>query len=210
MDVQERLDDLRILVFWEILKTGDHTLLDFERKRDTVYTEEQKAYLKDVWNDLYDNYFEIKKDGKSQKYLNEINEQLRLAAKIEMFVSGQELIQKLIDNVQFIKEEDYQKLLKSTKQSLEMLHDGMTIPDKGTVKFLNRAIGAFISQYNRLSESVDKKTGEAVQNVYEVVAVVSNALNMQLNAAVMTVTEWLAYEQMAIKKSKSQKKNGTR
>lgn len=83
-------------------------------------------------------------------------------------------------------------------------------PETYNLKTIERVISALRNKYNIEQTNKAKQANKEIDNVYKVVASVSRILEMQLNVKEMTVSEWLAYEEVAKEKVQQQKqsKNG--
>lgn len=213
--VIKSLDRLKILKFWEILKTHNHLLLDEGYSETKKYTEEQKAYIDSVWSDLYDDYFKLKKDARSQQFLNSKKDETMLVYKMELFVEMQSLMIKVENIRSMMHPEKYDDIKKGLYRSIQVIHEGLRVPLEmlDAIRFLDKVISSLANKYKITYKKNDNKVEQEVQNVYRVIADVGLTLGMQLNVNDMYVTEWIAYERTAIEISndrKKQKHNGSR
>lgn len=204
IDITESLDRLKILTFWEIQKTQNIYLIDNLWKKDKEYSKEETDYIQGVWNDLYDDYFKIKNDSRSIKYLRDLKDEAMLVFKIELLSNIYNYLDGVEKNKTFLKDEDYKALIENARQSVFKIQTGVQLPPnvKNILEIINRLIAGFVNKYNLQKKKVESETNKNIQNVFEVVASVGLALNMQLNVNEMVVTEWIAYENMAIAKNK--------
>jgi hypothetical protein len=204
IDIQDSLDNLRILTFWEIQKTQNINLLDTLWTKDKVYTKEQETYINGIWTELYDEYFSIKNDSRSLKYLRELKEEAILFFNIELLSNIHKHLDTVQKNKTFLTDADYKAIIESARQSILKIQTGIQLPPNvfDMMTIINRLLAGFVNKYNIQKKKNDNDTNKKIQNVFEVVASVGLALNMQLNVNQMSVSEWIAYEKMAITKLK--------
>lgn len=203
INIIDSLDVLKILVFWDILKTGNKMMLDANYEKGKEYAPDQVEYANVIWESLYDDYFAKRKDGKSAIYLRELNSANVLRGKIQLLENSRDFLTTLKQNRNYIKAGDFNKLLESQKTSISKLQQGIIIPVRieDVLLFLNRLIGSLVTKFKAAVKNVERETNDNVQNVFEVVANVGTGLNLQLNVHDMVVSEWVAYEKMYIKKT---------
>lgn len=195
------LDKLKILLFWEILKTKNPLLLDGDYMPDKQYTEEEQSYIVQQWEIMYDSYFQLKNDGKSKVVLQKSYEVMILSYKIKLlndtlnFLKWHTEIRDLLPpERQNEQEQQIYALFKKVEPDLNIRYfEGIQV----NTEVVNRRIAALQNKYNRLKQDNEKEVEKQVDNVFSVIAKVSKITQMQLNAQNMVVTEWLAYEQMA-------------
>ncbi len=213
-NIVRSLDKLKILVFWEILKTHNPFLLDINHMPDKIYTDEEKNYVIQVWEILWDSYFQLKNDGKSKIALENSYEQMLLAHKINILQKNIDMCKHLKDVKHLLPETDYinhKQMLLSLFVKIEpkvKIKYFDTLEDN--INIVNKILAALQNKYNKSKEDNEKEVSKQVDNVYSVIARVSRITNMQLNAQNMMVTEWLAYEQQAkeiVKAEESRRKN---
>lgn len=209
IDIKDSLDTVKILTFWEIQKTQNIYLIDSLWHKGKEYSNEQSDYINGIWSDLYDDYFKVKNDSRSMKYLRDLKEEAMLVFKIELLSNIYTHLDTVQNNKTFLTDDDYKDLIESARQSIFKIQTGVQLPpDVYKIKdVINKLLAGFVNRYNLQKKKVDSETNKKIQNVFEVVAAVGLALNMQLNVNEMSVSEWLAYESMAITKLK---KHGTK
>ena len=203
IDINDSLDNLKILTFWEIQKTQNVFLIDNLWHKGKEYSKAQTEYINGIWSDLYDEYFKIKNDSRSAKYLRDLKEEAMLVFKIELLSNIYKNLYSIETNKTFLSDEDYKALVQNSRESILKVQS-LILPQKvnDILEILNRLIAGFVNKYNLQKKKNEGETNKKIQNVFEVVASVGLALNMQLNVNEMVVTEWLAYENMAITKLK--------
>lgn len=202
------LDKLKILLFWEILKTKNPYLLDGDYMPDKQYTEEEASYIVQQWEIMYDSYFQLKNDGKSKVVLDKAYELMLLAHKINQLQKNIDFCGHLKEFQNILPKEDYTdkeqmliKLFTVIEPTLQVKYlDGMD----ANIAIVNKRISALQNKYNRTKEQNDKDVEKQVDNVFSVLVRVSQTLNIQLNAEKMMVTEWLEWEKIAKEKLKAQ------
>jgi len=183
------IEDVLILDFWKVLKTGDFTILDV---------------TEDNWNDLYDEYFKAKNDASSKKFLSDLKEEALTLFKISFALEMITFLEWVERNGKMIKGsgEKIQETLSNVSKAFGVKIDGK--------QKLQRIVNSLQNKYQGLVSSKQKKAEKEIENVYKLVAAVGRMLEIQLNVKEMTVAEWLAWEEMAREKSNAlnKKKNG--
>lgn len=204
IDIKDSLDTVRILTFWEIQKTQNLCLLDSNWHKGKTYSKEETQYIHSVWSDLYDEYFKIKNDSRSIKYLRDLKEEAMLVFKIELLSNIYTHLDTLQKNKTFLTDEDYNSILENTRQSIFKIQTGVQLPPNvfDMMHVVKRLLDGFVNKYNLQKKNNERETNKKIQNVFKVVANVGFALNMQLNVNEMVVTEWISWENMAITKLK--------
>lgn len=195
------LDKLKILLFWEILKTRNPLLLDGDYMPDKEYTDEEKEFVAQAWEIMYDSYFQLRNDGKSKFVLESAYEQMLLAHKIGQLQKNIDFCGYLEKHKEDLPEADYlrhkQGLIKNFVTIEPLIKVKYFEGLAENVEIVNKVISALHNKFNRHKEKNEKEIKEQVDNVYTVIARVSRITKMQINAQNMMVTEWLAYEQQA-------------
>lgn len=200
-NIVRSLDKLKILLFWEILKTKNPFLLDGDYMPDKKYTEEEESYIVQQWEVLYDNYFQLKNDGKSKVVLQKSYEVMILSYRIKNLNDTVTLLNWHVEIKDLLPPERQIEQEQQIYALFKKLEPDMNIQYFDTpqvnIEIVNKRIAALQNKHNRLKDDNEKKVAEQVDNVFSVIAKVSKITQMQLNAQNMVVTEWLAYEQMA-------------
>jgi hypothetical protein len=183
------IEDVLILDFWKVLKTGDFTILGVSEEN---------------WNDLYDEYFKAKNDASSKKFLSDLKEEALTLFKISFALEMITFLEWVDRNGKMIKGsgEKIQETLSNVSKAFGIKIDGK--------QKLQRIVNSLQNKYKGLVSSKQKKAEKEIENVYKLVAAVGRMLEIQLNVKEMTVAEWLAWEEMAREKSNAlnKKKNG--
>lgn len=195
------LDKLNILVFWQILKEHNPLLLDGDYIEHKEYTEEEQDYVVQVWEQLYDSYYQLKKDGKSKKVLEKTYNALMLSNTIQelyttfRFVKHLDELKKSIPDATY--HELYTKMLGTFQKTEPDLPLNYEEPSTYNLAIVQKHLNGLENKYNRLKTENTKEVEEQVDNVFSVIARVSRITQLKLNANNMVVSEWLAYEQQA-------------
>lgn len=203
------LGKLLILKFWEIIRTGNYFLLDVDFVDGKVYTKGQKDEIDLIWSQLYDEYYNLKKDGKIVKIVEDSNDAVFLLNKINLLNENLHLLQQLYDN-QLILDEDkfiqieqgiYKTFVTIDKKITPKYFSGFEANAKIVNRFINSYQATYDIDFKRLNQAVDKE----VKNVYKTVAITSTILGYRLDVEKMSVLEYLAYEEQAIEKQTAEK-----
>jgi hypothetical protein len=215
LNIINNLDDLKILLFWQIIRDGNIMLLDLDYQKDTQYSEEEKQFVTEIWYKLYDAYYSQTDDSRSKHELKKSSEELFLSYRIKRLNDFCELLGWL-SNMQFDLSEDkwyemYHALVNSVKEKeprikLNVLDDPLPNFEK-----IARYMASLHNQLKKLTTGKQKSADSAVSNIYTKVGYVSVELGIQLNVKEMSCNEWLAYQGMASQrqaaKLKQNKKN---
>lgn len=203
IEVIDRLEDISIVLFWEIMTKRDVNLLDKNYVSDKEYTPEQLDLLYQTWLNLYDRFFELKDDEKAKRHLSAGVESFVASSTMYAITSTINLIEWLVSVKASLPAEIYNsKLAEAYKLITEanplIKIDYMAEEDEN-IKVINRFLDAMQNKHNRHKSEMSKNHSNTIANIYEVVAIVSKVLGMQLNVKDMNVMEWLSYEKMANK-----------
>jgi len=215
LNLYKSLDTLKILTFWKIIQDKNILLLDKDYKEGKKYSKKDLKQFNDVWERLYDEYYELKNDSKSKSKLSKSFKELEIRSKIKEIkdyidflislakgsnVVGQEIITEYEQQV-------YANLKLLDKRIKPKLFDGI----EANVKYLNKFLNALINTYNRDNEDAKREVEKQINNVYEVVANAESWLAPQpIHINEMVVSHWIAIEKMIEKKQKAQQKDGKR
>jgi hypothetical protein len=191
------LDDVLILDFWKVLKSGDYTLI---------------GLTEDEWSDLYDAYFLQKNDSRSKQFLKSMKDEAVLVFKMHLAIENYNFLLFVVNQKPFflnLYEQRLKEIYTLIEKTLKVKMQESQ-PETYNLKTIERVISALRNKYNIEQTNKAKQANKEIDNVYKVVASVSRILEMQLNVKEMTVSEWLAYEEVAKEKVQQQKqtKNG--
>lgn len=176
-------------------------LLDIEYSEGKQYTEEEALFIYNVWEQLYDSYYQQKNDSKGKLVLEKSYEIMLLGKHIsdlEMFVRSLKAVEDVKD---VLPEADYARhkidyLNLAVKQDNELkVKLFEDIPTN--IKIIEKRLAGLQNKHKRMEADNYREVQEQVDNVFTVVARVSKICEMRLNAKEMVVSEWLAYEKMA-------------
>lgn len=202
------LDKLKILLFWDILKTGNVCLLDIDYYDGKRYNQDVKHELTKEWERLYDEYFLLRNDTKSKAELNKGFDGVKLLTQINLVQSHLNLFRELYileghlrqDEV-YKKRMDLYKTLKDTYSGTKpQLFNSVDLD----IEYVGKLHRGLQNSYNLNYKPLDKVYDEQVQNVYDVLANVESWLERSLPIDDITVSRWLAYENQVIKKQIAQ------
>jgi len=203
------LDTLKILKFWDIVKSSNVCMLDLDYYEGKRYSNDKKHELQQIWDRLYDEYFILRNDSLSKFELEKHFKGLVLGAKIVNLTYGINIIESLkrIQNA-FTQQEIMQKRV-DLYNNLKEIHpkiqyqyfNSLDLDRDYLLKFKN----ALQNSYNINHKPKEKVMQEQVNNVYKVVANVESWLERSLPIDEITVSRWLAYEQQVLDKQKAVK-----
>ena len=208
-NIIQSLDRLKILVFWEILKTKNVYLLDINAEPGKQYSKNEQDYIVETWERLYDDFYQLKNDGKTKIAIMEARNEMVLLHKINTLAKNVEFLGWLLSFSNDITPEQYvlyeARILSLFKSIEPRLRFKPMASVSENISVVDKAIRSLQSLYNRTKKKTEDKIDRQIENVYEVVAKVSYIVNMRLEVKDMVVSEWIAYEKMAIEKQKAEK-----
>lgn len=209
LNLYNSLDNIKILMFWDILKTKNITLLDKDYKENKTYSTKQEQQIESVWLKLYDEYFVMRNDSKSKRDLSEGFEELKLKDTIISIKDCYNLLVILIKNADVLEESEILKreyeIYKTIKiiypQAKIKLFDGV----EPNLNYLKRLLNSLENKYNLNYKKQEKLIKKEINNVYLVVSSIESWLERSLPIDRVVVSQWLAYEKQVKDKQKAQK-----
>lgn len=213
-DLYDSLDTLKILTFWDILRTDNKNLLDKDYHKEKKYTNKQIETIDLLWQRLFDDYFMLREDSTAKSNLVKSFDELRLHEKIKQVNDAIDFLILLNGYIDILPSDDFLKYeqeiyvvaMKIDKRIKPKLFDGIY----ANVEYLGKVLKSFINQYNIDFKKNEKIIKKEIDNVYEMVANAESWIERSLNINEMVVSHWLAIEKQVILRQKSLKKNGTR
>lgn len=200
-NIIQKLDKLKILVFWEILKTKNPKLLDENYMEDKKYSPEEEAFIVQTWEILYDSYYQLKQDSKSKFVLDKQYNIMLMEFRIGQFVhyinmwQHLESVKHLLETKSYI---EYQSILITAFNVIDSTLNIKIMDDTNlTIKKIERRLHAMQAKHKRNNEDNKKDIDKQVKNVFSVIVKVSRITESRLDAQNMVVTEWLAWEKEA-------------
>lgn len=201
----QNTQELRIVLFWDILRTDNVALLDKSYFKEKVYTKEQKDALSLAWLNISDEYFLIKNDDRAKKHMQKRKEEIVLLKKISLFTDNLQMLNNIlvslhgIDKVQLARmiNECYDFAIKAEPRT--KINKEASI--EHNLKVMEKMLSSLINKYKfryKQKRSIEKKE---LDNAYDMVANVEEQLGRSLpDINEMVVAQWLSYEKMAKKK----------
>lgn len=210
ISISQSLNKLGIILFWEIEEEGNHMMLDANYNPEKVYTEEEQDFIEEAWYKLYDEFFELRKDSKARKSLRDRALERDLLRKINLLISMREHLTKLYEVFASFPMETFEELKYAAYQTLSKIERVLDFtpfdPVPKAIEKIDKVIGSLNNKYNldRKREVQDAKKEK--KNVFKVVAAVEQILERSIpNINEISVTQWLAYEELANEKAAAQK-----
>jgi hypothetical protein len=200
-NIIQSLDNLKILVFWEILKSKNPKLLDLNYMPDKEYTAEEEEFIVHTWELLYDSYYQVKEDSKSKLVLDKQFNVMMLEFQINQFIHYIKMWEHL-DSVKELLElkmyTEYQCLLIRAFNSVDStLNLNLLDSTETNIKRIERRLFALQAKHKRIADDNKKEIDKQVDNVFSVIVRVARITESKLDAHSMVVTEWLAWEKEA-------------
>lgn len=212
--LNDSLDTIKILLFWDIIKTKNYAMLDIDYKKSKQYTQKELELCELVWFRLFDEYYLLREDSTTKANLVKSFDELKLHEKITQIKNAIDFLETLKGWIGVIEEDDilkyeqqcYAMLKKIDSRIKPKLFDGIN----PNIENLGKVLKSFINQYNISFKESEKIVKKEVKNVYEVIANAESWLERNLDVENMTVSRWIAYEKQIAEKQKAVKKNGSR
>ena len=210
--VFDSLDTLLILRFWKIINDDNIKLLDVDYKEGKKYSKKDIALLEKTWENIQDDYFDIRTDSKSKMDMEKSFDGLKVIKKLIAFetaIKSLKIIDMLIglvDDVEIYekRKELYDNLQKVNKR-VKFNHFFSLEQDK---EYFNKFYSSLQNTYNLNFKKKEKNDKEQVRNVYTVVANMESWLDGRtLDLETMVVARWIAYEEQVIQKQKNDAKH---
>jgi hypothetical protein len=197
-------------LFWEIARTKNYNLLYLDYSEETVYTESQCASSELRWDDLYDEFYLLKKDSTAVMAIEKQNDTVEMLFKINILRDNLNSLNLLYESKDLIAdasrflelEQMFYANFKTIDKRINIKYfEGLKANNDVVLRFILSLESSYDLNHKRAEQGIEKE----VKNVYTIIARVGTLLGMQLNAKEMNVKEFLAYEKEAIDKAQAQK-----
>jgi hypothetical protein len=205
------LDKLRILTFWDIIKTKNLFLLDFDYEEAKKYSKKQSEEISSIWSNLYDEYYLLIDDSMSRAKMSKTFDELNLRNKINQVKNNYDFLIQLIEfrgslldkDFDKYEQETYKRLIVIDKRIKPLYFDGI----EANLNNLDKVLKALINKYNQEHKDNNKQVEKEISNVYDVVASAESWLERNLDINTMVVSHWVALQKQIKDKQKAQQKN---
>jgi len=211
-NIIQSLDDLKILVFWKIIKDNNYLLIDRLYTPEKEYSETEKEFITQIWHKLYDDYFIQCNDSRSKRDLRKDAEELTLAFRIETIIKIIELMGWLNNHKVDLPEENYIQMMMDninlfyeTEPTLKGKLNIFSTPIEN-ITIVNKYLSSLQNKYARLVNDKPKRAQKQIDNVYNKVLYIGTILGIQLRVDEMSCSEWLAAQNIAYQKQEAQRK----
>lgn len=208
ISIYRSIRELKLLVFWEILRTDNVTMLYKQYDESKKYTEAQVQNAKKQWTIISDEYFEAKNDDRSKSYLKTRREELILATKLRTLNDVHTTLSKMQDSAQHIGMAEMSGMLEKLYKAIKRVEPRLKISEFNTIaknlKVLEGALNSMSNQYRLKFTKKKEHIKREGDNMYTVVALIEEHLERSLgDLNNVTVQQFLAYEKLANKKAKA-------
>lgn len=197
LNITRTLDDLKILLFWRIIRDGNLLLLD-TNYTDREYTETESTEIREVWYKLYDEYYTQTNDSRSKHELKKSADELVLMQRIKSLHDYCVLLGWLSNYKTELPAENWDKmyidLVQGIKESNPRIKTNIFDEPINTLEKVSRYMGSLHNQLKKLTTGKQANADSAVANIYTKVVAVGTELGIQLNVENMSCNEWLAYQ----------------
>jgi len=209
--VINKIDKLKIMVFWEILKTGNAMLLDSGYFEDKEYTKEERFKIEGYWLEIYNQYYLLENDSKTKTTLSNANEEMLLLFKLNLLIENYNFLKWTYRHRDLIDERAFLEYQHRVFLLFEKIHDGFKLEYFSDFeinsKKIERLISSLTNTYNIKKKKTDVKIEEQVSNIYVLAQQVGEVFGFRLDVENMYVPEWLAWQKRAKEKSIKMKSN---
>lgn len=213
LNIIRTLDDLKILLFWKIIRDGNICLLDANHS-EREYTDIELSELQEVWYKLYDEYYRQTNDSRSKHELKKSADELTLAYRIMRLHQLCELLAWLSNHRLDLPQEKWDKMyidfVNSVKETEPKIKTNIFDESIDTLEKINRYMASLHNQLKKLTTGKKQNADSAVSNIYTKVASVGVELGLQLDVKEMSCNEWLAYQEMAAAKQRAKEQQNRR
>lgn len=206
MRIYRSLETLPIITFWKIQKDENILLLDIDYKEGKVYSNADIAEIENVWLKMQDEYFVMQDSPESEKHLRSINEKLKLSLKLQTLQDiGNAFVYLLqvadvVDEKWFSAEKNKAyDLLKKCAPNYKG-NSFKTIPE--ILSDISQLMKSTTNIYNERVKVLGNKAEKKIENIFKTIAKIGAAIGMQLNPHTMSVSEYIAYLQIALENGK--------
>lgn len=209
------LDTLKILTFWEIIKTKNACLLDFDYFETKRYTNEQQNEIAQLFIRLYDEFYVLRNNKESKMEIDKGFETMTIDSQIVNIEHNRQFLVKLKDFIGVLPDDD----IKSNEfqvydrvKNLEKLGNKIKIDYEGgidvNIRMLERVMNSLQNTKYLNEGKVREKIKQEINNVYEVVGMVEAELNRNLIIEDVVCSRWIVYENQALEKQRLRKRDG--
>lgn len=216
LQIANDCDSLRIVVFWKILKTNNIFLIDNDYYKGKQYKKDEHETIINTWNAIYDEAFKLRSSSTAKSILQEKSKQSIFKTKLDLILATNSHLNTLVDCKDDLSEYTFNKMLLSIYECYKKIDSKIKVNKSKTVNenidSINRFYKAIKNTYNFAVKKSNKKIDKEVKNMYSLVAQVEQVLGRSFSdIEQMTVSRWIAQEEIAkkiIKERKNTKTNG--
>lgn len=211
LKVYDSLDTLKIITFWKINQTGNIYLLDKNFFEGKLYTNKEVIYIQELWLRLQDEYYKLQNDPKQRAKLRTSKERMLLMFKTQTIIHHLGFYERffkyseLLDTKKFL-EQEAELFNIFTQLGLNKKINPLALPQE-KLKIVQKYTEAVIARLKRLQNEVEEDSKEEIQNIYDAVPPVEQALGRSIGDINNIVASlWIAYINEAKKIQESQKR----
>lgn len=206
ISIYQNIRELRILTFWEIVSTDNHSLLDKDYSPKKKYTQKQKEDLTESWLNIGDEYFTVKNDDRARRYLQKSKDAFVLAKKINIYVENIDRLYGLLDIYLKLDKVVLAEMINSCYETAKKIEPKTKINYESTISDnltqMDAVLQSMINKFNLKYKQKREIAKKEVHNIYDNITVVEDYLGRSLtDIDKMTVAQWISYEKAAKKKA---------
>lgn len=209
LHLYKSLDSLKILTFWKVLKERNACLLDIDYSIGKKYNQEQELEIEQTWIRLYDEFFVLRNDNRSKHEIVKGFDELKIQAQILNVKMNYDHLIKIKEFVGLLPEKDVKQHTNQTYDRIKSLYEigkkikiDYAMSVDYNLRQLKRVLNSLENSYNLGIDKTKKVVKQEINNVYDVVSEVENALGRSLPIEDIVCSRWIAYEKQAVKKRK--------
>lgn len=206
ISISRNIRELRILTFWEIVSTDNHSLLDKDYTPEKKYTQKQKEDLTEAWIKIGDEYFTVKNDDRAKRYLQKSKDAFVLAKKINIYVENIDRLYGIMEMYLNMDKPIMAQMVNQCYETAKKIEPKTKIKVDASIgqnlKAMDAVLQSMINRFNLKYKQKREIAKKEVHNIYDNISVVEDYLGRSLaDIDKMTVAQWISYEKAAKKKA---------
>lgn len=203
--IYQNIRELKILTFWEILRTDNHSLLDKDYDGSYKHTKKELEKLEEAWLDISDEYFLVKNDDRAKIYIKKRKDEVLLLKKIGMYAENLQILDQLLQRLGEIDRLQLARMVNECYQMAKKIEPRTKIKTNSTLEYnlktMDSMLAGLINKHKFKYGQRRKAQKKELSNTYDMVAAVEGHLERSLpNIETMVVAQWIAYEKSAKRK----------
>ena len=206
------LEDISIILFSKIMDEHNYLLLIKDYNSDTEYPEQCIVECSNIWSKLYDDFFEVKNDGRAKNSLKNRSKTKQLELRMNILSECMNRLaychNYLIDLPEQYAEvkQELLSVIKKIDGRINIKHFD-SIPQ--IIERLLKVQKSYTNEYNLIEKRVSQTEDKAKKYIHENLVSIQNALGYSIgNFNDISVIEFIFLEKSALNKIKPKQKHG--